>query len=304
LWWFLVIPRDYGSCFLLALAAFLLLCPYSAAQGRIDCSSVNSKILHRAVRYCVMLPPSYETDKNGKYPGLYFFHGLGENEQTLLRSGGWGLIEDLRQQHKIGDFLMIAPEGRGSFFINAAGGDRYSDFFLSEFLPYIETHFRVLHDRRHRGVTGLSMGGYGALRLAFAHPELFGSVSAQSPALITETPKQMNADLRDAGPLARLLGNVFGNPIDPAHWTANNPFELARKNRIAIKTQAIYFNCGEQDEFGFAEGASKLHLQLLSEGIRHEFHLYPGGHDAEYFLSHLHETVEFHWKLFASPTRN
>ena len=295
----------YGNCFLLTLAAVSALCPHSAAQGRIDCSSVNSKILHRAVRYCVMLPPSYESDKDKKYPVLYFLHGLGENEQTLLRSGGWGLIEDLRQQHKIGDFLMIAPDGRGSFFINAAGnGDRYSNFFLSEFLPYIETHFRVLRDRRHRGVTGLSMGGYGALRLAFAHPDLFGSVSAQSPALITDTPKQINADLRDAGPLARLLGNVFGNPIEPAHWAANSPFDLARKNRIAIKTQAIYFNCGEQDEFGFAEGASKLHQQLLSEGIRHEFHLYPGGHDAEYFLSHLHETVEFHWKLFADPTRN
>jgi S-formylglutathione hydrolase FrmB len=270
------------------------------AQGRIDCSTVNSKILRRPVRYCVMLPPSYETDKNKKYPVLYFLHGLGENEQTLLRSGGWWLIEDLRQQHKVGDFLMIAPEGRGSFFINAAEpGDRYSDFFLSEFLPYIESHFRVLRDRRHRGVTGLSMGGYGALRLAFAHSEMFGSVSAQSPALITETPKQINADLHDAGPLARLLGNVFGNPIDAAHWAANNPFELARKNRIAIKTQAIYFNCGEQDEFGFAEGASKLHQQLLSEGVRHEFHLYPGGHNAEYFLSHLHETIEFHWKVFA-----
>jgi len=283
------------------LATFFALCPYTAAQGRIDCSIVNSKILRRAVRYCVMLPPSYETDKEKKYPVLYFLHGLGENEQTLLRSGGWGLIEDLRQQHKVGDFLMVAPEGRGSFFINAAGpGDRYSDFFLSEFLPYIEAHFRVLRDRRHRGVTGLSMGGYGALRLAFAHPELFGSVSAQSAALITDTPKQINADLRDAGPLARLLGNVFGNPINVEHWTANNPFYLARKNRIAIRTQAIYFNCGEQDEFGFAESASKLHQQLLSEGVRHEFHLYPGGHDAEYFLSHLHETVEFHGKIFAN----
>lgn len=247
-----------------------------------------------------MLPPSYETDKVKKYPVLYFLHGLGENEQTLLRSGGWGLIEDLRQQHKVGDFLMVAPEGRGSFFINAAGkGDRYSDFFLSEFLPSVETHFRVLRDHRHRGITGLSMGGYGALRLSFAHPELFGSVSAQSPALITQTPKQMNADLRDAGPLARLLGSVFGNPIDAAHWTANNPFELARKNRIAIKTEAIYFNCGEQDEFGFAEGAIKLHQQLVSEAIRHDFHLYPGGHNAEYFLSRLHETIEFHWKVFA-----
>lgn len=270
------------------------------AQGRVDCASLNSKVLHRAVRYCVMLPPAYESEKDKKYPVLYFLHGLGENEQTLLRGGGWGMIEDLRQQHTIGDFLLVAPEGRGGFFIDAAaGGERYNQFFLAEFLPFIETHFRIVRDRKHRGVTGLSMGGFGALRVAFAHPELFGSVSAQSAALITETPQQINADVRDAGPLAKLLGNVFGNPVDVAHWNANNPFILAQRNRIALKTEAIYFNCGEQDEFGFAEGASKLHKQLLAEGVRHEFHLYPGGHDAEYFLSHLHETIEFHWKAFA-----
>jgi S-formylglutathione hydrolase FrmB len=251
-----------------------------------------------------MLPPNYEAQRDQKYPVLYFLHGLGENEQTLLRSGGWGLIEDLRQQHKVGDFLIAAPEGGASFFINSANDhDRYSDFFLTEFIPYIETHFRTKRDRKSRGVTGLSMGGYGALRFAFARPELFGSVSAQSPALITETPRQINSDLRDAGPLAKLLGSVFGDPINIPHWRANNPFELARKNRVQLKTQAIYFNCGEQDEYGFTEGATKLHKQLLAEGIKHEFHLYPGGHNAEYFLSHLGETIEFHSRSFAATQR-
>jgi S-formylglutathione hydrolase FrmB len=273
------------------------------AQDRTDCAALPSRILHRDVRYCVMLPPSYGTETNKKYPALYFLHGLGENEQTLLRSGGWGLIEDLRQQHKVGDFIMIAPDGRGSFFINSADGrDRYNDFFLTEFIPYIESHYRIVRDRKARGVTGLSMGGYGALRLAFAHAELFSSVSAQSPALITQSKQEMNADLRDAGPLAKLLGGVFGNPINVPHWIANNPFNLARRNRDQIKTEAIYINCGAQDEYGFAEGANKLHQQLLAEGVRHEFHLYPGGHSAEYFVSHLGETIEFHSHAFDSAT--
>jgi S-formylglutathione hydrolase FrmB len=249
-----------------------------------------------------MLPASYEKETSKKYPVLYFLHGLGENEQMLMNSGGWGLIEDLRQQNKVGDFLMVAPEGRGGFFINSADGqERYSDFFLSEFVPYIETHYRIIRDRKHRGVTGLSMGGYGALRFAFAHPELFGSVSAQSAALITETPQQLNADSRGAGPVGRLLGGVFGNPVNVAHWQQNNPFDLARKNQIQIKTQAIYINCGQQDEFGFEDGTSRMHKQLLAEGVRHEFHLYPGGHSADYFLSHMGETIEFHWRVFAKP---
>ena len=285
------------------LAIICILPTYAVAQGRIDCSVFKSGILRRPVRYCVMLPPNYGTEIQKKYPVLYFLHGLGENEQTLLRSGGWGLIEDLRRDHKVGDFLMIAPEGRGSFFINSADGhDRYNDFFLIEFLPYIETHYRVIRQRRSRGVTGLSMGGYGALRFAFAHPELFGSVSAQSPALITEAPRALNADLRNGGPLAGLLGRVFGNPINVPHWIENNPFELARKNQAQIRNEAIYINCGEQDEYGFAASAEQMHKQLQAENIKHEFHLYPGGHNAEYFLSHLGETIEFHWHAFPSGT--
>jgi S-formylglutathione hydrolase FrmB len=286
----------------LFVSLFLLFSTFAFGQGRIDCSSFASKILNRDVRYCVMLPPNYEKDGSKKYPVLYFLHGLGENEQTLMNSGGWGLIEDLRRQNKVGDFLMVAPDGRSSFFINAADGhDRYGDFFLSEFMPYIETHYRIIRDRNDRGVTGLSMGGYGALRVAFAHPELFGSVSAQSAALITESPQELDADARAAGPRAWLLGGAFGNPVNVAHWRQNNPFDLARKNQIQIKTQAIYFNCGQQDDFGFEDGAARMHKQLLAEGVPHEFHLYPGGHTADYFLSHMGETIEFHWHAFAKP---
>lgn len=277
----------------------------AAAQGRIDCSSIQSKILQRAVRYCAMLPPIYETEHTRKYPILYFLHGLGQNEQALMMGGGWGLIEDLRQHHTIGDFLIIAVEGRGSFFINSADGkQRYSDFFLTEFMPQIESKFRVIRGRKTRGITGLSMGGYGALRFAFSHPELFGSVSAQSAALITEPPKQMNEDLQHAGPLANLLRGVFGNPISVAHWNQNNPFVLARQHRAELKTLAIYFNCGQEDDFGFEDGATKLHKQLAAEGITHEFHLYPGAHTPDYFLSHLAETLQFHWHVFerAAPS--
>lgn len=250
-----------------------------------------------------MLPPTYDSDHDKKYPVLYFLHGLGENEQTLMRTGGLGLIEDLRQQHKIGDFLMVAPEGRGSFFINSADSqERYSDFFINEFLPFIESHYRVTPGRKFRGVTGLSMGGYGALRFAFARPDLFGSVSAQSPALITESPSELNAELRQAGPLAHLLGELFGSPINLHHWKENNPFDLAHRNAARLKTQAIYVNCGSEDEYGFVAGATKMHQQLLAEKVEHEFHLYPGGHTADYFLSHLGDTIEFHSHAFASSS--
>src|SRR5215471_9815658 len=82
------------------------------AQSRIDCGAIDSRALKQPVRYCVLLPPGYDAaaaNHSGKrYPVLYFLHGLGNNEQTLFNSGGWTIIDDLRQQYKIGDFLVVA----------------------------------------------------------------------------------------------------------------------------------------------------------------------------------------------------
>ena len=289
-----------------ALSAFcrtsicLLVSVQAGAQGRVDCSRLTSHILRRSVGYCVLIPASYQTQSGRRYPVLYFLHGLGQNQRALLDSGGWGLIEDLREEGRIGDFLMVAPDGGGSFFINSADGrDRYSDFFLSEFLPQIETRYRVVRRRAARGITGLSMGGYGALRFAFAYPRLFGSVSAQSPALVTLPPRAINRQLPPTLPLWNLLGPVFGNPIEVAHWNANDPLELAERNRSELHDQLIYFNCGDHDEYGFEKGVAELDRVLEKSKVRHEFHLYPGGHTSAYFLSHLGETVELHWHAFA-----
>jgi len=96
-----------------------------------------------------------------------------------------------------------------------------------------------------------------------------------------------------------MLGAVFGNPIDVSHWEQNSLFVLAKQNRVRIAGLSIYFNCGREDEFGFEKGAAELHRQLQAEGIKHEFHLYPGDHSALYFLAHLGEMLRFHSRVFA-----
>jgi len=68
---------------------------------------------------------------------------------------------------------------------------------------------------------------------------------------------------------------------------------------VRIAGLSIYFNCGREDEFGFENGAAELHRQLQAEGIKHEFHLYPGDHSAVYFLAHLGEILRFHSRVFA-----
>ena len=91
------------------------------------------------------------------------------------------------------------------------------------------------------------------------------------------------------------------NPSTWPHWQQNNIFLLARKNRLALRNLAIYFNCGQQDDFGFEDGAAALHRQLRAEGIKHEYHSYPGDHSLTYFLSHMGEIMEFHSRVFAQP---
>ncbi len=283
---------------------FILLAGAAAsAQSRIDCGALNSRILKQVVHYCVYLPSGYDggaaQHPPQRYPVLYFLHGLGDNEQTLFNSGGWTLLDDLRNQHKMGDFLIAAPEARRSFYINSADGlVRYSDFFLQEFLPLIESKYRIRSGRAGRAISGISMGGYGALRFAFAHPELFSAVSAQSAALITESPRELDGASQTGMSLIGVLGPVFGKPINVAHWNENSPFVLAKRNAAALRKMGIYFNCGQDDNYGFEKGAAALHDELQRENVKHEYHAYPGDHGLAYFMSHFAEVMEFHSRAF------
>jgi S-formylglutathione hydrolase FrmB len=272
------------------------------AAGRTECRSISSKILARPVSYCVFLPPSYDSDKEREFPVLYFLHGLGENAQTLLNAGGWNLIENLWEQRQIGEFLIVAPGAGRSFYIDSRDGQvPYEDFFIREFLPSIESHYRIRAKRHYRGISGISMGGYGSLRFALRYPQLFGSVSAHSAALVAKLP-EVQAPGPQQEALSRMMGSAFGSPFDRAFWNRNNPFTLA-ENGVHLEGMKIYFDCGTEDQFGFDAGAQRFHDLLLAHKIPHEFHLYPGGHDWTYFAEHFPASLQFHSSAFGlNPT--
>jgi S-formylglutathione hydrolase FrmB len=271
--------------------------PQAQAAGHAECLSMPSRILARRVAYCVLLPPSYDSDKNRKYPVLYFLHGLGDDEQTLAGSGAMNIVDDVRDQHRLGEFLIVTPDGGRSFYVNSRDGKtRYEDFLLQEFLPFIEKRYRVQAGRSTRGIAGVSMGGYGAFHTALQHPELFGSVGAHSAMLVAGTPGSAMSGSQ-AMMLGQILGGAFGNPLDIAFWDRNNPFTLVRESNNAAKLK-IYFDCGAQDDFGFNVGAQKFHDLLVSRQIPHEFHIYPGGHNAEYVAQHLGALLQFHSRAF------
>lgn len=285
-----------------ALALVLVLnCVFAAsskaATGRAECSSLPSKILSRSVPYCVLLPPSYDTEKSRRYPVLYFLHGLGDNEQMFIHSGGLNLVEDLWEQHQLGEYLIVTPSGGASFYINSHDSQRrYEDFFLQEFIPGIEKRYRLETTRANRGIAGISMGGYGALHIAFRHPQLFGAVGAHSAALLDKLPSAPAQQSPQVGGLTRVLASAFGSPFDAAYWNENDPLRIARTANLS--GLRIYFDCGSEDDYGFDTGAAALDKELTSRHIAHEFHLYPGGHDWSYFAEHLPALLRLQARAF------
>ena len=95
-----------------------------------------------------------------------------------------------------------------------------------------------------------------------------------------------------------VLGPVFGTPIDAEHWNENNQFVLAKRNVVAVRSMAIYFNCGQDDNYGFEKGGAALHDELVRDRVKHEYHPYAGDHSITYFLSHFAEVMEFHSRAF------
>ena len=281
---------------LLLLLCILLMPRPALAAGRVECNSVPSKVLARAVPYCIVLPASFDAQKARTFPVLYFLHGLGDNEQFFVHSGAWNLVEDMREKGQLKDFLIATPDARSTFYVDARDGkERYEDFLLLEFFPYVEKHYRVTAGRANRAISGISMGGYGALYLAFRHPQLFSSVSAHSAALIVRLPTFL-AGAQPNSPRARVLGGAFGNPPDAVFWQEHSPIVMARAANLA--RLHIYFDCGDQDDFGFEVGAIALDKIMNTRHIPHEFHIYPGRHDPAYFSEHLPASLVFHSQLF------
>jgi S-formylglutathione hydrolase FrmB len=279
---------------LVVLGCLLSLVALSEAQSanphsKVECATLESRILARAVPYCVMLPPSYTQDKTRRYPVAYYLHGLGDNEQSLVNLGGWSIYDRLTREKKIGEFAVVAPAGFTSFYINSRDGKfRYEDFFLREFMPAMEKRYRIGTTRSQRGIMGISMGGFGAMHYGFKYPEKFAAVSANMPALIEHLPRGLSPERQQ-----KLLGALFGDPPDGAYYEKNSAFRLAlRAPMSALRRTTIYFDCGAQDRYGFNAGTVAMDKLLTQHGVPHEAHIYPGGHDWPFVLEHLAASLE------------
>jgi len=270
----------------------------SAAIGRIEYAEFPSANLGRTVRYAVSLPPGYDQKTSQRYPVVIFLHGLNNDERSWEEHCMESKLEALRAAGRIGDFIIAVPYGANSFYLNGKDGTRYEDAVVKDFIPFIDGRYRTTAKPANRLIEGISMGGYGALLIAFKHPELFAGVAAHSAALFDTLPAAPPATA-DGGRAASyryaLAVKLFGDPPDAAYFQANNPLALARANSARIKSLKIYFDVGDADRYGFAEGNQQLDAILTAAGIPHEYHLAPGGHGWAFLVDRSEPALTFVW---------
>lgn len=275
-------------------------------EDRVEYGSLQSAALGRELKYAVQLPASYDKDKKRQYPVLYFLHGMNGSEGEFQKRGVAAAVSRMRQDGKVGEFIIVAPDGANSFYINAKNGLRYEDAILKDLIPHIEKSYRAVATPVGRAIQGISMGGFGALSLAFRHPEMFSSVTAHSSALFEALPNPTGDDRRSQF-MSRMIGHLYGNPPDEEYFRSYNPISLAESNAAAIKKSGlkIYFDVGEQDRYGFQGGNKVLDERLSKAGVAHEFHLFPGNHGWEYMLSVADRSYDFLWKHLkaSAPSR-
>jgi len=197
---------------------------------------------------------------------VYLLHGLSDDYTIWQRRTS---IE--RYADRFG-LMVIMPDGGRSFYCDQPYGN-YEAHIL-ETACFIDRAFRTVDAPDGRGIGGLSMGGYGAMKLGLKYPELFGSVAAHSSALEI-----------DRFYTAPDLQGIFPSPPCPE----DDPFTLAAR---AGAKPAIRFDCGA-DDFLIEENR-RFHAHLRALGAPHTYAEYPGAHTWEYWDEHIVEALAFH----------
>ncbi len=260
----------------------------SPASGEVRSGTFASSALGREVAYVVDLPPSYEAAGNRKFPIVYALHGLFEGSGFWERRGLAPILAELRESGGVPELLVVAVDGGNSFFVNAPGG-RFEDMVTHDLVAHVEASYRVMPGRAGRALLGISMGGYGALHIAFAQPALVAAVATHSAMLLEAVPSATQGARR--GQMA-AFHQVFGDPIDTALWTANDPLGLARR-LDAKAAPALFLDCGAEDRYGLASGHRELHRILEERGVAHAFELPAGDHGYEFVRTRLEKSLRF-----------
>jgi enterochelin esterase-like enzyme len=275
----------------------LLLFPFvsDAQQGLIKESlQVKSKLMGKEMKYSIYLPADYDKT-NRSYPVLYLLHGYSDDETGWTQFGNAGMIAD--QSFNSGDapaMIIVMPDAEVTWYMNSYDGKiRYEDFFVTEFIPFIESTYRIRAKKEFRAVAGLSMGGYGTLLFAMKHPELFAAAAPLSAAVRTDEDMTGMEDDRWESRYKMLYGaNLKGQARLTDHYYKNSILKMIETTPVEkLKAVRYYIDCGDDDHL--IKGNMVLHASLIDKHVPHEFRVRDGGHTWSYWRSALPEVLKF-----------
>ena len=275
-------------------STLLLLATAGCAQeGRkVDVETIQfkSELIGQVLPYNALLPVGY-AESNKRYPVLYLLHGL------FGRYDDWVTRTNLAQYATNYDVIIVTPEGHDSWYSDSAGTatDKYESYFIRELISDVDARFRTIKDRRARGVAGLSMGGYGALKYGLKHPDQFAFAASLSGALDPATRTDDNPGF--AWDILRPSINAVFGPRSSQTRITNDLHQIARglsASQIA-SLPYLYFDCGLED--GFLTTNRELADILLSKKIPHQFRQLPGGHTWTYWDQQVQEILRLYSQL-------
>ena len=241
---------------------------------------VKSEKMGRTIPCTIVLPDDYfdEEEASEQYPVVYVLHGHGGNHKSWVEKN-----PDMATLAAQYGFIIVCPDGQNSWYWDSPIDPKmqFETHIISELVPYIDANYRTIPERNSRAITGLSMGGHGALWLAMRHPDVFCACGSMSGGVdIRPFPKSWN--------MADRLGPYEGNE---ARWNEYTVINLVPK--LKPGSLKIIVDCGVADFFYPVN--VNLHDALLAQGIDHDFYARPGKHTWSYWVNAL----DYHMLFFA-----
>ncbi|MBR5963821.1 MAG: esterase family protein [Bacteroidaceae bacterium] len=267
------------ACFLLASVVGM--------QARVVTDSINSKVLGATVKFNVWLPWGFEQNTDATYPVLYLLHGFTDTYSAWVEKGRVDEIADeLLGTGEISPMLIVMPNAGGPDTRNVWNGYfdmdgwAYETFFFTEFLPFVESKYRIVGDRQHRAVSGLSMGGGGSTVYAQRHPDMFSSCYAMSAWL------DSGNEGIDPANKATYVMKAVGD-----HAAAAFVRNASDEQKAQLRTLRWFIDIGDDDFL--LDQDLELYKEMRQARIPCELRVRNGGHTWEYWHVALRTSLPF-----------
>lgn len=262
--------------FILILSIAVISFSQVCQAANIDTILVHSQAMNQDIPAIVITPEGY-TASTRLYPTIYLLHGYSGNYTDWTTKAT--VVTGLADQHEV---IVVCPDGGyNSWYIDSPidPASQYEAHITQEVMGYVDANYRTVKQKTGRAITGLSMGGHGALFLAIRHQDLFGAAGSMSGGV------NLTYDL-DAWEIHLKLGKYEENPL---RWDSLSIVNMV--DQVEADSLPMIIDCGVDDFF--IEINRKLHQELLKSQIPHDYIERPGQHNWDYWNNAIKYQVLF-----------